>query len=139
MALITVRRIDPITFEPSYGNGQADFISDLPAVVQILNTRLRLFQGEWFLNLDDGLPMFKLNPSISAILGASGNGNSIQFIINLISSRILTSPFIISISSVVATYQNRKFKYSAIVQTQFGTVTVNNSPGSTATLAASTT
>lgn len=138
MATITVRRIDPVTFEPSYGNGQADFIADLDAVIQILNTRLRLFQGEWFLNLDDGLPMFKLNPSISQILGASGNVDSIKTIINLISSRISTSPFVTNISSVVASYQNRRLKYTATVQTQFGTVVVNNSPGSAATLVAST-
>lgn len=138
MATITVRRIDPVTFEPQYGNGQNDFISDLAAVVQIINTRLRLFQGEWFLDLSDGLPMFRINPATGAILGASGNINSIQTIVDLISSRISQSPYVTAITSVNASYLNRKLSYSAVVQTTFGTVTVNNSQGSSATLVAST-
>ena len=138
MSTITVRALDPITFEPQMGNGQNNFISDRDAVIQIINTRLRLFEGEWFLNLLDGLPMFKLNSSIPAILGGSGSSVNLQLIINTISSRISQSPYVTAMSSVTATYQNRQFKYSATVQTQFGTVTVTNSPGSSATLMAST-
>lgn len=137
MASITVRAIDPVTFEPRMGNGHVNFISDMDAVVQILNTRLRLFQGEWFLNLEDGLPMFKLNPSISAIIGSSGSSNNIQTIINLISSRIRATPFVTNIVSVNASYHNRAFKYQALVETEFGTIVINNSPGSSATIAAS--
>jgi len=135
MPQISVRAIDPVTFEPQQGNGHANFIHDQAAVVQIINTRLRLFQGEWFLNLVDGLPMFKLNPSIQAILGGSGNANNIQVIINLITSRIAQSPFVTNVTAVNASYFNRRFKYSAKVQTAFGTVVVTNSPGASATIA----
>lgn len=134
MATITVRAIDPITFDPQQGNGQSNFISDLAAVVQIINTRLRLFQGEWFLNLLDGLPMFSNGPSTPSILGSSGNANNIEVIINMISARISGSPYVTSLGSVYSTYQNRQFKYSALVNTPFGSVVVNNSPGSIATL-----
>jgi hypothetical protein len=132
MATITVRAIDPVTFEPQQGNSQSNFISDLDAVVQIINTRLRLFQGEWFLNLLDGLPLFQ------SIEGSSGGARNIQIITNLISNRIRQSPHVTLISSVTSSYLNRSYKYSAIVQTEFGLITISNSPGSLATLATST-
>src|ERR1700679_3912461 len=108
MATITVRALNPVTWEPQQGNGQANFISDLAAVTQIIATRLRLFQGEWFLNLLDGLPMFQ------SILGSSGSPRNLQVIMNLISARILGTPFVIGITSINATYVNRQFKLMAI-------------------------
>lgn len=130
MPVITVRSLDPITNEPLQGNGQNNFISDLQAVAQIIRTRLLLFQGEWFLNLLDGLPL------LQSILGSSGNSTNLQFIINIISQRILQTPFVNSISSVTASYLSRNFSFSAKVETQFGVVYVTNSPGSNAILIA---
>lgn len=126
MATITVRKLDPVTWEPQFGNGQENFISDLEAVTQIIATRLKLFQGEWFLNLEDGLPLFQ------SILGSSGGQRNITVITNLIAARILGTPYVTAIVSITATYQNRKFVFSSTVATQFGTVTVSNSPGTSA-------
>lgn len=40
-----------------FGHGNQDFLVDSPAAVaQAIKTRLRLFQGEWFLNLEAGVP-----------------------------------------------------------------------------------
>jgi hypothetical protein len=128
MATITVRKLDPVTWEPQFGNGQENFISDLEAVTQIIATRLKLFQGEWFLNLEDGLPLFQ------SILGSSGSQRNITVITNLIAARILGTPYVTAIVSITATYQNRKFVFSATVATQFGVVTVSNSPGTSAIL-----
>lgn len=132
MAVITVRAIDPATFDPFQGNGQENFIADLQAVVQIINTRLRLFQGEWFLNLLDGLSMFQ------SILGSPGSARNLQVIINLISQRIQQTPHVINVSNIKASYQNRRFAFAAKVTTEFGTINVTNSPGSTASLTAQT-
>jgi hypothetical protein len=131
MATITTRALDPVTWNPQYGNGQNNFISDLQAMVQIIACRLKLFQGEWFLNLLDGLPMFQ------SMLGSSASPQNIQAIINIISSRISQTQYVTKIISVSASYQNRQFKFSATVQTQFGIVYVYNTPGSAASLTTS--
>lgn len=40
-----------------FGNGQADFLINSPAAVaQAIETELRLFLGEWYLNVNDGTP-----------------------------------------------------------------------------------
>jgi len=130
MATITVRAIDPVTFNPLQGNGQNNFIADLAAVTQIINTRLRLFQGEWFLDLLDGLPLFQ------SILGSSGSVNNLKTVVNLISRRIKLSPYVTGVLNVQASFLNRKFSFYAEAATVFGTVYVTNSPGSSASLTA---
>jgi hypothetical protein len=128
MATITVRALNPITWEPLYGNGQNCFISDLQAVAQILAQRLKLFQGEWWENLDDGLPLFQ------SILGSSAGQKNLQVITNLISARILGTVYVTSISSLTISYESRVFKYSSQAETQFGTVYLTNTPASSATV-----
>lgn len=41
----------------SFGSGQLDFYRDIPeAVGQAAMTRLKLWLGEWFLNIEEGTP-----------------------------------------------------------------------------------
>jgi hypothetical protein len=129
MAVITVRALNPSNFDPQQGNGQNNFISDRAAVTQIITTRLGLFQGQWFLDLLDGLPMFQ------NILGSSGASQNLKVIINLISQRIFLSPYVTNVENVQASYQNRKFSFYAEAVTQFGTVYI--STGSSAAITAS--
>lgn len=40
-------------------NGAMTLVDGVDAVTQLLNQRLRFFYGEWFLNLDKGIPYFE--------------------------------------------------------------------------------
>ena len=35
------------------------FVSESPATIQAVATRLRLFKGEWFLNINSGVPWYQ--------------------------------------------------------------------------------
>jgi hypothetical protein len=130
MSVISVRALNS-NHEPTYGNGQGDFLYDLDAVAQIIQTRLLLFQGEWWQNLQDGLPLFQ------SILGVGGAGRKPEAISLLIQQNILgLTPYVTGISDIVTTYQPnlRNFKFSCNVQTQFGTIQVTFTPGLSAVI-----
>lgn len=108
-----------------WGQGQANFLSDLPAVAQVVLTRLRLFQGEWWAATNDGLPLWQ------SILGQSGSPQNLQQIELLISQRIRGAPYVVSTSQVLTSYNSASrgpYKYSATVNTIFGQMTVTNVP-----------
>jgi len=127
MATITVRALDK-NWDPIQGNGQTNFLTDLLAMVQIIRSRLLLFKGEWFLDIADGLPMFQ------AMLGSQANAKNIQAITNIITSRIVTTKYVVEVLNVTGSYQNRRYFYSAQVQTQFGTLFVSNANANQASL-----
>lgn len=114
----------PSTYEPLYGNGVQNFISDLAAVAQIIQTRLRLFEGEWWAAQNDGLPLWQ------DILGQSGGPRNQQQIELVITSRIKGTPYVQGVSNVKVNYNVsiRSLTYYAEVQTQFGVVVATNIP-----------
>lgn len=116
MASITVRKLDA-NWEPLYGNGQNDFISDIDAVAQIIDQKLLFFQGEWVLDRIAGTPMFQ------SILGAN---RSIDAVVAIIKSVILSAPYVTGVNNVATKYdsQARSFKFSCLAQTQFGAIPV---------------
>lgn len=122
MATISVRALDA-NHDPMYGNGQQNFLTDLAAVQQIIDTRLLLFEGEWWADLNDGLPMFQ------QIAGKNPQAASL-----LIQARILGTPYVTSIDTISTSYVNRAFKFSCQAYTPFGTITVNFQPGNSAVL-----
>ena len=108
-----------------WGQGQANYLSDLQAVAQIILTRLRLFQGEWWADTSDGLPLWQ------SILGQSASPRNLQQIELLISQRIQGSPYVIGLSDVRANYNSASrgpYSYSVTVSTQFGQITLTNVP-----------
>lgn len=122
MSLILYRRLDS-DYEPAFGSGKAGFLSDIDAVAQAIGTRLRLFQGEWWEDQNDGLPLWQ------KILGRPTGHN--QDAVNLlIQQRILGTPYVVGVSNVQSSYDasTRAFKFYCVVQTQFGQVTVSNYP-----------
>ena len=117
MPTITVRKLDS-NWDPVWGNGQADYISDVDAVTQIIKQRLLFFLGEWWENRGAGTPMFQ------SILGAN---RSIDAVAAIIKNVILATVYVTGVSNLAVSYisSTRGFTYSCSVQTQFGTVTIS--------------
>jgi hypothetical protein len=117
MATISVRKLDA-NWEPQYGNGQSDFITDIDAVAQIIKQKLLLFQGEWVLDRTAGTPMFQ------SILGAS---RSIDAVVAILKAVILSAPYVTDVINVATNYnsQARTFAFACVAQTPFGPITVN--------------
>jgi len=126
--LVIVRRLDA-NHDPVYGSGAADFLTDLEATAQIIETSLLLFQGEWWNNLQAGLPLFQ------SIIAQPENNRQATIAL-LIQQVIFAVDFVTGITNVVVNYTSatRQFTYSCNVQTAFGTVAVAYSPGNIAVL-----
>ncbi len=129
MATITYRKLDQ-NGDPLQGGGQSNFVSDLDAVAQAIQTRLKFLQGEWWENLNAGTPLFQ------SMLGVSGVGRNPETVTLLLTQRILGTPFVTGVSNVATSVNSstRAFQFSCQVQTQFGSLTVTNQPGSRAAL-----
>jgi hypothetical protein len=106
--------------EPQWGQGQGNFVTGIEAVALLIQTRLLLFLGEWFLNLQDGLPLWQ-------ILGQNAD---VSVINALIQQRINATPYVVSSSNVGSQFNQStgQFSYSAQVQTVFGPLSVTNVP-----------
>jgi hypothetical protein len=98
------------------------FVQDSPATIQAVATRLRLFKGEWFLNLDDGVPWYQ------EILGKSFNLPRVETIIrnriretegvkelNEFSLRLASSTRLLTVSFKAATIYDDEFTDDDIV------------------------
>lgn len=116
MATIVYQKLDA-NREPVIGV----LISDIDAVAQAILTRLLLFQGEWWENTLDGLPLWQ------QILGHPGRSSADKIAL-LIQQRILGTPYVVSMQKLQAGFDpiSRTFSLYAEVQTAFGALTVTN-------------
>ena len=109
------RKLDPNgDFTISTG---ADFYIDSPeAVVQAVKTRLALFLGDWFLDLDDGVPWR------TEVLGKYTQSTYDV----VVKQRILATPGIRSILSYSSNMdgESRSLSYDILIDTIYGTVTI---------------
>jgi hypothetical protein len=102
----------------TFGFGNSNFYTDADAVTQAINTKLSMFQGEWWENINDGLPLFQ------QILGTSGAAPNISAIDLVVQARIMEAPNVNSIVSYSSSFSNRTYTASAVVETTYGNVTV---------------
>lgn len=117
MSTIRVRRLDD-SWDPAWGSGLNDYLEDIDAVAQIIRSRLLLFKGEWWEDLNLGIPMWQ------SILGTMGSNKPV--VDRLIAKTVKETPYVTSIQSFVSTLVNREYNCSITVNTEFGTVTVTN-------------
>jgi hypothetical protein len=110
--------------DPQWAQGTANLLTNLYAVAQAILTRLALFQGEWWANTADGLPLWQ------TMLGQPAGASNQQQAETAISSRINLTPYVINLENVITTFnpQTRAYTYSAQVNTQFGTLVITNNP-----------
>lgn len=95
-----------------FGRGSGDFLQGTQAVAQAIKTKLKLFEGEWWENILDGLPLFQ------SILGQRTPKQQIAY---LIKKRILEVPNILEIKDVAFVYNSttREYLFSCSVSTVF--------------------
>ena len=111
------RRLDE-NGDYSFGRGSQDFISGTLAVSQAIKTKLLLFEGEWWENIKEGLPLFQ------NILGGSGSSESLSGVDLLIQDRIANTPGVRSISNYTRTFEYRSYSVTCDVSTSFGDATI---------------
>jgi hypothetical protein len=117
MSTIRVRRLDN-NWDPIWGGGLNDYLTDADAVAQIIKSRMLFFKGEWWEDVSQGLPMWQ------SILGKMGSSKTI--IDKLIIGNIKQCPYVVGIASFTSELLDREYVCNAVVNTQFGTIVVTN-------------
>lgn len=108
-----IRRDDPVTGDMMFGNSDADFWINTPdGVAQAVNSTLNLWAGQWFLDINAGVPWD------AQVLG-NRTGATRDLVIQ---AAILGVPGVLTILSYSSTVdrQTRAFNVSGTIQTQFG-------------------
>ena len=101
----------------SFGHGQADFHHNTPeAVAQAVATRLRLFSGEWFLDVTEGTPY------VQAVFGkhtAQTDGPALR-------ERVLDTEGVTGLAAFETVYDGeaRRLTVNATIETVYGEAVV---------------
>jgi hypothetical protein len=102
----------------SFGHNENDFVSGTEAVSQAIKTNLLLLYGEWWEDIDKGLPLFE------SILGKPGTPENVQAADLLVQGAISSTPGVISIKNFQSSYENRQYSLNCTVDTQYGEASV---------------
>ena len=114
MPSILYLRLDA-SYDPLFDT--ASQLSDLLAVAQAIQTRLMLFQGEWWENLNEGTPMFQ------QILGYRRQTSAGQDLAtSALVTRIMGTPYVTAVHNVQMSFNptTRLYTFTATVYTSFG-------------------
>lgn len=108
------------TGDYTFGQNQKDFFTDIEAVTQACVTRLRLWRGTFWRDLNAGTPFTQ------QILGARGNPKNVLAIDGIIQGRILGTPEVLSIQDGVTLFNpnTRALTFSGNVQTLYSTTVI---------------
>ncbi len=114
------------------GDGDLEVVTDLrfttglEAVAQGLSIRLQSFRGEWFPDLDDGIPYLERDgvPESEAILGQKFDERKISATFR---REIVKAPGVDAVSDLVVGFDGatREMTLSFTVTTAFGQITVS--------------
>lgn len=108
------RKLD-VNGDYTFGQGDQNFFrDDAQAVAQAILTTLSLFQGEWFLDLEAGVPW------LTEVVGF----NTAPLYDTVIRNAILTKEGVKEIINYSSSLVNRKLSVSFLVDTTFGQISV---------------
>jgi hypothetical protein len=115
-------RILDVNGDMQAGKGQQDFTYGAYAVGQAIQTRLKLLKGEWWEDLESGLPLF------NDILGKSGTTTNITITDSYIKEIILGTKDVTGIEEFTSTFDSttRVYIFNCKVNTLYGIVIVSN-------------
>lgn len=111
-----VRKIDPVLGR-QFGGGQQSFWVNVPdAPAQCVLTRLGLWVGDWYLNVDDGTPW--ATQVIGRYTGSTRDA--------AVCARILGTPGVsqITLYSSSLNTETRRWTMNATVETLYGTMLI---------------
>jgi hypothetical protein len=111
--------------DPVFADGSS--LTGRLAVAQSILTRLNLFLGSWWANVNIGLPVFQ------QILGQIGSQRGITAMTLAVQQIVEGSPFVTS-AVCSPTFNGSQLAVQVVAQTSFGIVTLNYIPGLTASL-----
>lgn len=97
-----------------FGAGSQNFVTDLDAIRQAVQTRLLLLYGEWWENITTGLPLFQ---SIINQFNIETVKNGAE---SLVSKQILSVDGVSAVKNVSVEFTLRKFSYYATIDTVYG-------------------
>ena len=103
-----------------YTLGRRWFLTGREAVAQAIITRLYLLYGEWWEDLEDGLPLFE------EILGAYGGEDARQIVDIVIGERIRGTTDVTELLEYASVFDTQTRAYSATctVNTPYGTASL---------------
>lgn len=107
------RALDP-SGDYIFGKGSQDFLGEAAAVAQAIQTNLALFKGEWWEDLEDGLPMFQ------SILQNNDSKEQLGIIDMFVKERITSTQGVSRIDSYQSSYYNRTYSAVGSVTTTSG-------------------
>lgn len=110
------RKLDA-NLDYSFGQRSQNFVTGVEAVAQAVLTRLKLYQGEWWEDLENGLPLMQ------RILGFRNTKNAADI---LIRERISGTTGVLQMISFTSQFNNetRAYTCQAVVSTIYGEISL---------------
>jgi hypothetical protein len=107
----------------TFGKGLQNYTYGLYAVKLAIESRMKLLYSEWWEDQEEGLPLFE------KILGVTGSPDNIALVDSIIKERITGTTDVTGIESFSSSWDSstRTYKYTAKVNTKYGTTTVSSS------------
>lgn len=102
----------------TFGNNNADYVTDLDAVVQAIRTKILLFYGEWWEDIGIGIPMFQ------SLIGQVNPEGLKQSATLLLTKRIQELNEVTSVNNIDLKIEKRTISFSADVDTVYGQASV---------------